>query len=419
MEAVIVAWVFYLAIRQAHDSAKAAFKSSRKAYMKRAAKKHPGKSRSRQAASALRHDLGYGLAQLLRGFPVARHGFAQGWHEARKAHAEALAGREKAKTERAESLAGLIEEIRQYRERQAQAAERARTSAAGGTSEGSEEGTPEGSTSPGPEKVIQGAAEEVPLLDEPPSPERYLLTVRSKSGRVLNPITQSPVTTIAVWSREDLDRRFAAAAEDPDLEVSHRPMPDVYDPIPVHGMCPHGVSPACGYCDPDADVVSREPPSGGEPEPEPEVQPANPQNTGGTQMSDTTYGSVATDMTSEVASAENRAAEVNAARVAAEAQSAEASEAKARALRISEDMQALDMDPATLGAIADHIDAAAEADKAHQEAEEALGRAHAASVRVMESAQNVQAVMAQGHAGLAAAHQEAPVEAADKAFYAE
>ena len=52
-----------------------------------------------------------------------------------------------------------------------------------------------------------------------------LMTVRSKSGRVLNPFTDSPVTTITVWDQEDLNRRLTAAAQDPDIEITTRPAP--------------------------------------------------------------------------------------------------------------------------------------------------------------------------------------------------
>lgn len=406
MEVIIIAWVFYLAIRQAHESAKAAFKSSREAYAARAAKAHPGMPRRRQVASALRHDLGFAAAQLRHGFPSARHGFAAGWHEARTAHAQAHAGRERAKTERAESLAGLIEEIRQYRERQAAAAERARTAAAGGTSEGSGEGTPEGGTSPGLGAVIQGTAEDVPSPGEVPDSGRYLLTVRSKSGRVLNPITSSPVETIAVWSREDLERRLAAAAGDPDLEVEHRPMPDDDWDAPLPGEDEH-------YEDRDAG----ERPGADEDQQDQAQQSTSPQNTGGTQMSDTTYDGVVRDMGTAVSTAEQHAAETNAAMASAESHAQAAADAKAQALRISEDMQALDVDPDTLGAMADHLDAADAAEKAHQAAYEAVQAARAADIRVMETAQNADATLKRGHAGLAAAHQEAPVQAAAREFY--
>jgi hypothetical protein len=68
-------------------------------------------------------------------------------------------------------------------------------------------------------------------------------------------------------------------------------------------------------------------------------------------------------------------------------------------------MQALELDPATLGAMADHLDA-------HSDAKAALAR-------VQETAETVQTTLARGHSGLAQAHQDAPVEAAAKPFYAD
>ena len=50
-----------------------------------------------------------------------------------------------------------------------------------------------------------------------------LLTARSKSGRVLNPVTGEPVATVLVKDPEDLKRRLAAVARYPDIEVSTRP----------------------------------------------------------------------------------------------------------------------------------------------------------------------------------------------------
>src|SRR4051812_38479619 len=87
MEAIIFCVILYYAVRAAHERTKAAFKSSREAYAGRAAKAHPGMPRRQQVLSALRHDLGFAAAQLRHGFPSARHGFVQGWHEARTAHA--------------------------------------------------------------------------------------------------------------------------------------------------------------------------------------------------------------------------------------------------------------------------------------------------------------------------------------------
>ena len=50
-----------------------------------------------------------------------------------------------------------------------------------------------------------------------------VLTARSKSGRVLNPVTGEPVATVLVKDPDDLKRRLAAVARHPDIEVSTRP----------------------------------------------------------------------------------------------------------------------------------------------------------------------------------------------------
>ena len=50
-----------------------------------------------------------------------------------------------------------------------------------------------------------------------------LLTARSKSGRVLNPVTGEPVATVLVKDPDDLKRRLAAVTRYPDIEVSARP----------------------------------------------------------------------------------------------------------------------------------------------------------------------------------------------------
>ena len=52
----------------------------------------------------------------------------------------------------------------------------------------------------------------------------HILTARSKSGKTLNPLNGEPEDSIAVYGQEDLDRRLAAAAKDPDIEVSTRPV---------------------------------------------------------------------------------------------------------------------------------------------------------------------------------------------------
>ena len=50
-----------------------------------------------------------------------------------------------------------------------------------------------------------------------------VLTARSKSGRVLNPVTGEPVATVLVKDPDDLKRRLAAVTRYPDIEVSTRP----------------------------------------------------------------------------------------------------------------------------------------------------------------------------------------------------
>ena len=60
-----------------------------------------------------------------------------------------------------------------------------------------------------------------PEPDGPFTP--VLLTARSTSGRVLNPVTGEPHATVLVKDPEDLKRRLAAVAHYSDIEVSTRP----------------------------------------------------------------------------------------------------------------------------------------------------------------------------------------------------
>ena len=54
----------------------------------------------------------------------------------------------------------------------------------------------------------------------------HVLTVRSKSGKLLNPLSGEPVNSCAVYGLVDLGERLAAADKDPDLEVSVRVLED-------------------------------------------------------------------------------------------------------------------------------------------------------------------------------------------------
>jgi len=118
----------------------------------------------------------------------------------------------------------------------------------------------------------------------------------------------------------------------------------------------------------------------------------SPTITGGTQVTaDTNYTTVQTAANGQAASAENAAAEV--ARQRAEAE------------RIAEEMQAADVDGATLSAQMDHVDR--------------LRHAESALSGVPESATVVTSGLQQRHGGLKEAHDNAPVRAADRTFYEE
>lgn len=88
-----------------------------------------------------------------------------------------------------------------------------------------------------------------------------------------------------------------------------------------------------------------------------------------------------------------------------EAALSERTDAANKAGNLAEEMQALNVDPDTLGSMADHLDAQEDAKKAQQ--------------RVMETAEQVKSALERGHRGLSEAHKDAPVPAAEKPFYDE
>ena len=106
-------------------------------------------------------------------------------------------------------------------------------------------------------------------------------------------------------------------------------------------------------------------------------------------MPDVTYDGVISAMSAAVARAEGSAAEQQ--------------QAGQQASAMADQAQAAGVDPATLSAMADHLDAHDAATKALQ--------------RVQETAEAVELALKRGHAGLAEAHQDAPVQAADREFY--
>src|ERR1019366_8983455 len=133
---ILAILILVYACKKAWDDSRSGAKKSRAAYMKRADRNHPDMPKSRRASHAARHDLGYALSQIGHGFPQARHGFGAGWNEGRRAHVQAMAEGQRARTEHLETRAGLIPQLADYRRRQQAAIEQIRS---GGTSQQAEE----------------------------------------------------------------------------------------------------------------------------------------------------------------------------------------------------------------------------------------------------------------------------------------
>jgi hypothetical protein len=392
MELLVLLIIVY-ACRQAVTDTKHAAGKSRKAYMKSADSRFPGMPRGKRAAHAARHDLGFGLGQVRHGFPQARHGFTQGWHESRQAHVQAMAGAQKAKTEHLETRAGLAPQLREYRARQQAALEQIRggqpvtgddgQAKAAGSGESPVEahdvdGCPDcgGDHSPYQACPARKAGGKAEGSGGEGSPEPAEGGEPVSADGTARPGQLPPLNSGA-------ERRAGQAGR------------DIYDP-PADGQ---PVTPAST----DTAVVTEngEPVTGkGGEEGSPGASPSastegdNTMADGNNTQSgsgEVTYDGVQREMSAAAAAAENQAAAAEAA-------------AKAAA-NTAEQMQALEMDPATLGAMADHLDA-----------HEAM---KAAAARVQETAETTQTTLARGHSGLSAAHKEAPVDAAAKPFYQE
>ena len=309
IEALIVAIVITMAVKYAAEHASGHWQKSKAGNRKSTR----GKSIPKRAASAVHHDVGYWAHQVLNGFPEVRRGLADGWHEGRAAQAQGTAERHRRKTERLEGRAGLAEQIREHRRRQAEARERIRAAA-----------EPE----PGPE--LEPEPEPEPSREPEPEPERPV----DRTGLPVCPRCQAPTAT-------------------PEL----CPVCRLYDS-------------RNGQQEPEENTVTKE----------------------GTSMaSDVTYDGVLRHVTL--------------AQDFEEAALAERNDRAGQAAGLADQMQALGVDPATLGAMGDYLDAMADAQKAQQQA--------------MEAAEVVAVNLKRGHAALSEAHKEAPVRAAERPFYEE
>ena len=122
MAALILAIIIAYAIKKAAEEGHLHWQSS-KAANRRSTRGRPVRKR---AASAVQHDVGYWIHEVTHGFPRARHGLASGWHAGRTAQIQGTAARQQAKTEHLETRAGLIQQIRDHRQRQEKALEQIR-----------------------------------------------------------------------------------------------------------------------------------------------------------------------------------------------------------------------------------------------------------------------------------------------------
>jgi hypothetical protein len=411
---ILLAW----AVKSAYEDTKKAWGKSKAAYMRSAEARFPRAPKHRRTLWALRHDAGYLASQALHGFPVSRHGFAYGWHEGRREHAERRAAREQAKAERLEAEAVLEPQVTGYRQRQraarddARAARRAaRQRPPGEGREGSGEGSdpasgnaPEPGASPGAQPdgrswSYTSAANPLAWPADDEGHARSQASYWSTSGKpqVVHeyPAGGGPGKLVAAYLNGEEITPTAAqvAAWDAEADVRRRQQGrasalGAAPALPPADPCANCTAPGCGCaCHAKADGTA---PSG------PARQDLAGKDTQVTttegtapMAADVTYDGVLTSMARAKADAEGRAAEQQ--------------QAAAQASVMADLMQALEVDPATLSAVADHLDAHDAATKAQ--------------ARVFETAEAVDAALKRGHAGLNQAHQDAPVTAADKSFY--
>jgi len=123
-------------------------------------------------------------------------------------------------------------------------------------------------------------------------------------------------------------------------------------------------------------------------------------------------------MQQTVTDAEQRQAEAQAGVEATEEHLAWVQDAKNRASTMADEMQSLKVDPATLGAMAEHLEALDAAEKAAIDLRDQAVLNKQAWDRVLETAQQVvNQLDASGHGNVAEAHAAAAGGGAEKDFY--
>jgi chemotaxis protein histidine kinase CheA len=413
MEVVVFCFVLWLATQKALEYTRAGAAKSRKAYMKRAAKNHPHMPKGKRAGHALRHDLGYAASQVRHGFPQARHGFAAGWHQGRQAHAQALAGREKAKAEHLETRARLIPDLREYRRRQKEALERIRT---GGTPQEPGEGS-EGS---------QGSEPGAEETREVPEPE----DAYDPPEDAYDPEEDTPEDAPTYsWGPEDSPSQWPANGPEAAHSWARHMSTDGGKPQVVTEYPPGG-----GPGKTVARYVNGEEAGSGEgadegegSEGSPQDDPAGQQETPPGQpgkedgnMSETTYQSVKSMMDTAETEAEQYAAEAEQSQTVTEEHAEQARQAKDSGTAAAEEMQSLEVDAETLSAMADHLEALDAAEKLAAELNEQVTQLKEAWQRVQETAGQVKSQLdSSGHGALDEAHANAAAGGGKKEFYGE
>ena len=385
MELVAVLLIGFL-IRGAMEHSKGDRARSRDQRVKEVAKTFPKGAlpKSRQRSAARHAAAGWWAREIRHGFPVHR----TGWHAAWLAHQTVAdhhkARREEARTTALETRASVLKGMPEHKQRQAEAQaelDKIEEELAAQQAKGSP-ATGKSAVESAADEVARKREQRVMVTDRCPSCGAYdgydhlagcdrtapplpadgvtLLTARSKSGRPVNAVTGEPEDTVAVYGKEDLDRRLAAAADDPDIEVTSRP-PRTEDP--------------------DLPDASRNP--------QPITTTASPTTQGAPMSSaETTYRQVLQYTDDLMAGTERVAVQLG--------------KDVTVAMQVAEDLQGAEADGATISAqmeLADRV------------------RTAEASLRAVEEQAGVVKNALQQHSGLQEAHDNAPVRAANRDFY--
>jgi hypothetical protein len=310
MDIVVLILLIYAA-KSALEDAKAAWRRSKAGYMASAGRRFPDASKSRRTGQAIRHDAGYWSGQAAHGFPVVRHGFAQGWHAGRAEQFKAREGREDAAANHLETRARVKDAIEGHRKRQQAALTKLREAREAG----------------------EGSRETAPLM----AVAKKAVTTAVQTAAGIPPVAGQSTNGPAA----------SPSGGVPGKEAATGPVNGQAAPEKQNGSSEEG-----SKGNPAAPQVPQQPAGRHE-------RPQEQRNgtTGGTPMAgDVTYDQVIADMTRAQADAEGK--------------HAEARQAMNHAGNLADQMQALDVDSGTVSSMMDHLDAHRDAEKAHLKVQE-------------------------------------------------